>query len=128
MALTLGNTPHVNEAYCSVPLLSEADIEDNEEDMDDMHLFISWTPESRLYIVYLVDLAKRSIYPTTQSSANIADFSQPVSVSRPSSVPDRMSLQYKPALTESPHGKQPFPKHYSGTTPRFPCRMAIGRL
>ncbi|KAF4185469.1 hypothetical protein CNMCM7927_006676 [Aspergillus lentulus] len=60
MALTLGNTPHVNEAYCSVPLLSEADIEDNEEDMDDMHLFISWTPESRLYIVYLVDLAKRT--------------------------------------------------------------------
>jgi hypothetical protein len=64
MALTLGNTPHVNEAYCSVPLLSEADIEDDEEVLDDTHLFRSWTQESRLCIVHLVDLAKRSIYPT----------------------------------------------------------------
>jgi hypothetical protein len=64
MALTLGNTPHVHEAYCSVPLLSEADVEDDEEDLDDTHLFGSWTQESRLCIVYLVDLAKRSIYPT----------------------------------------------------------------
>jgi hypothetical protein len=59
MALTLGNTPHVHEAYCSVPLLSEADVEDD-EDLDDTHLFGSWTQESRLCIVYLVDLAKRT--------------------------------------------------------------------
>ncbi|RHZ57497.1 uncharacterized protein CDV56_107883 [Aspergillus thermomutatus] len=63
MALTLGNTPHVNDAYCSVPLLSEADIEDDEDNQDDLHdphLFGTRTQESRLYLVYLVDLAKRT--------------------------------------------------------------------
>ncbi|EAW23645.1 fungal specific transcription factor domain-containing protein [Aspergillus fischeri NRRL 181] len=60
MALILGNTPHVNEAYCSVPFLSEADIEDDEEDIPDTHLLGSQTQESRLYIVYFVDLAKRT--------------------------------------------------------------------
>ncbi|GFF27344.1 cutinase transcription factor 1 beta [Aspergillus udagawae] len=60
MALTLGNTPHVNEAYSNVPLLSEADIEDDEDGWQDMHLIGSQTQECRLYIVYLVDLAKRT--------------------------------------------------------------------
>jgi hypothetical protein len=64
MALTLGNTPHVNEAYCNVPLLSEADIEDEEDSLQDMHLIGSQTQECRVYIVYLVDLAKRSMYAT----------------------------------------------------------------
>lgn len=61
MSLTLNNTPHVNEAYCTAPLLSEADIEDDKEDIPDTHLLGSQTREGRLYIVYLVDLAKRSM-------------------------------------------------------------------
>lgn len=60
MSLTLNNTPHVNEAYCTAPLLSEADIEDDKEDIPDTHLLGSQTQEGRLYIVYLVDLAKRT--------------------------------------------------------------------
>ncbi|KEY83142.1 transcription factor fungal specific [Aspergillus fumigatus] len=48
-------------AYCTALLLSEADIEDDKEDIPDTHLLGSQTQEGRLYIVYLVDLAKRSM-------------------------------------------------------------------
>lgn len=47
-----------------MPLLSEADIEDGDDDADDLRgtrLSGGWTQESRLCLVDLVNLTKRSI-------------------------------------------------------------------
>ncbi|KAF7585578.1 hypothetical protein BBP40_010637 [Aspergillus hancockii] len=60
VALMLGRTPHINDAYCSVDMLNDDDFESEDDDSVNPDLFGNPSHESRLYCIYLAELYLRT--------------------------------------------------------------------
>jgi hypothetical protein len=61
VALMLGRTPHINDAYCSVDMLREDDFEFEDSDPINLDLFGKPSHKSQVYVVYLAKLYLRSM-------------------------------------------------------------------
>ncbi|KAK2811592.1 hypothetical protein FQN50_001934 [Emmonsiellopsis sp. PD_5] len=59
LAVELGRTPHINDAYCSVGMLGENDFDAKDMDFN-AELFGNSSRESWLYLIHLAELSKRS--------------------------------------------------------------------
>ncbi|KAB8232854.1 transcription factor domain-containing protein [Aspergillus alliaceus] len=59
VALMLGRTPHINDAYCSVEMLGEADFE-TDDGLINVDLFGKPTRESQLFNIYIAELCSRT--------------------------------------------------------------------
>ncbi|KAB8075396.1 fungal-specific transcription factor domain-containing protein [Aspergillus leporis] len=60
VALMLGRTPHINDAYCSVDMLREDDFEFEDSDPINLDLFGKPSHKSQVYVVYLAKLYLRT--------------------------------------------------------------------
>ncbi|EER29861.1 Fungal specific transcription factor, putative [Coccidioides posadasii C735 delta SOWgp] len=58
-SLILGQTPHVNDAYCDVSQLTEDDFDDEDEEIIESHMLGKRTTESTLFLIYLSDLTTK---------------------------------------------------------------------
>ncbi|KAI1919229.1 hypothetical protein LOZ52_004493 [Ophidiomyces ophidiicola] len=72
-ALILGQTPHINDAYCDVPPLNESDFDCNDENGINVDENRNHTTESKLYLVQLANLATKTSKCLLATFGNGAD-------------------------------------------------------